>query len=310
MSKISGMPPTDTPPDKAIPVPKPSPPPSLQTLRNWLPLYLNNADKAVDHLSRILSTPSGTDALLLTLCYTSLLTSTVLSSVSTHRLHKTVRNIIEKAISLPPNTTVIIDTATIPTSRLLVTAKRLNALSSLISDFRIFARLWGLIGIWKWGKGVFVDNKESDIIVRRIAELQVIVNIFYQYLENGAYLSSKGIMGWNTEKQNKAWVCSSRFWMAHVGLDFIRLAREYVQRKNRGTEEEKRTDGPHGDLITDAGDKEFWNTWKRQMVVNLAYAPLTVHWSLEKGLVGDFWVGLLGSVAGVAGFRELWKTTR
>lgn len=155
-----------------------------------------------------------------------------------------------------------------------------------------------------------MNNKESDIIVRRIAELQVIVNIFYQYLENGAYLSSKGVMGWNIEKQNKAWVCSSRFWMAHVGLDFIRLAREYVQRKNRGTEEEKRTDRPHGDVITDAGDKEFWNTWKRQMVVNLAYAPLTVHWSLEKGLVGDFWVGLLGSVAGVAGFRELWKTTR
>lgn len=97
--------------------------------------------------------------------------------------------------------------------------------------------------------------------------------------------------------------------MAHVGLDFIRLYHEYVTRKRRGTEEERRMDGPKGDVITDRGESEWRAQWRREMVVNMAYAPLTMHWSLEKGLVDDFWVGLLGSVAGIVRFRELWKNT-
>jgi hypothetical protein len=288
MSEIQRISPSGTSPDKAIPLPTPPTPantPSLQTLRSWLPLYLKKTNRRLEHLNTILSTPSETDTFLLTLCYTSLLTSTVLSSISLRQIHKAALQIIEKAISLPPNTTVIIDTSTIPPSKLLITAQRLKALSDLISDFRIFARLWGLLGIWKWGKST-AENPPEDVVVRRLVYSQVVVNIFYQYLENGAYLSSKGVMGWSSEKQNSAWIWSSRFWMAHVGLDFIRLYREWTLRKKRGSEEER-----------------------REMVVNLAYAPLTVHWSLEKGLVGDFWVGLLGSVAGVAGFGALWKNT-
>lgn len=146
-------------------------------------------------------------------------------------------------------------------------------------------------------------------MVRRVAYSQVTLNIFYQYLENGAYLSSKGVMGWSPESQNKAWVWSSRFWMAHVILDFGRLYREWMLRKQRGTEEERRTDGPKGDVITEKGEEEWRTGWTKEIVVNMAYAPLTVHWSLEKGLVGDFWVGLLGSVAGVAGLGALWRNT-
>ena len=115
-------------------------------------------------------------------------------------------------------------------------------------------------------------------------------------------------MGWSSETQNKAWLWSSRFWMAHVGLDFIRLYHEWVMRKQRSSEEVK-TDVLNGDVIADRGYAEWRAKWTKEMVVNLAYAPLTLHWSLEKGLVGDFWVGLLGSVAGAAGFTALWKNT-
>lgn len=95
--------------------------------------------------------------------------------------------------------------------------------------------------------------------------------------------------------------------MAHVGLDFVRLYRLWNLRKQRGTEEERRTDGPKGDVITERGEEEWRAGWTKEMIVNLAYAPLTVHWSLEKGMLGDVWVGLLGSVAGVAGLEALWR---
>ena len=149
----------------------------------------------------------------------------------------------------------------------------------------------------------------EDVVLRMLAYTQVIVNVFFQILENGAYLSSKGILGWSSEKQNRAWLWSSRFWMAHVGLDFVRLYRVWMLRKQGATEEEKRTDGPKGDVITERGEEVWRKGWIKEVVVNAAWAPLTLHWSLRQGLMGDFWVGVLGSVAGVAGLGTLWSKT-
>jgi len=139
------------------------------------------------------------------------------------------------------------------------------------------------------------------LTAKRIEAAQVVVNVAYQYLENGAYLSSKGVLGWSKEQQGRAWVWSSRYWMMHVGLDFWRLGREWRLRRNKG----KGKVADNG--VTNVGEEEWKARWRREMVVNMAYVPLTIHWSLEEGLVNDFWVGLLGSIAGITGSRELWK---
>jgi hypothetical protein len=304
MSEISAIPAPDTSPKKAIPIPAPPSPPSVEALKSWAPLYLKKTDAAIFRLSKILSTPSGTDTLLSTICYTSLLTSNFLARISVAQIHRFSRQLIEKAISLPPNTTVLIDTSTIPSSRLLIASERLKALSQLISDCRTFSRLWGLIGLWKWGKRVLVDlqdGEDKDWTAKRIEATQVIANIAYQYLENRAYLSSKGILGWSKEQQGKAWLWSSRFWMMHVILDFWRLAREWAIRRNKGKGKEV------DDGVVNQGEQEWRAKWRREMVTNMAWAPLTVHWGLEKGLVSEFWVGVLGSIAGITGTRELWK---
>lgn len=49
--------------------------------------------------------------------------------------------------------------------------------------------------------------------------------------------------------------------------------------------------------------------WWRDVTVNSAYAPMTVHWSLEEGLLGETWIGALGLLAGLVGFRQAWKET-
>jgi hypothetical protein len=134
-----------------------------------------------------------------------------------------------------------------------------------------------------------------------VSYAQVVVNIAYQFLENYAYLSSKGVLGWSSEKQNRAYVWSSRFWVAHVGLDFVRLFHENIMRRN------KKGKGKEG--VEDLAETAWRMKWRKEIVVNMAWAPLTAHWSLEQGLVSDFWVGLLGSVAGITGLRELWKNT-
>ncbi|RKF81392.1 Uncharacterized protein C1F12.04c [Golovinomyces cichoracearum] len=253
--------------------------------------YLKKTDQIISHLSDILSTPSGTDTLLLTICYTSLLSSTILTSISLARLRNTARLLIKKVLTLPPETTVLLTTTTIPTSRLLKLSVRLKALSSLISDVRIFARLWGLLGIWRWGKAVLVEKRDDDTILRQAKSVQVLANIAYQYLENYAYLSGKGILGLSKEKQAKAWTWSSRFWAMHVMLELVCLWRKKVLQEEKGKD---KTEDESSD-------------WNRQILVNIAYAPLTVHWSMERGLVSEFWVGLLGSIVGAIKTHQVWN---
>lgn len=158
-------------------------------------------------------------------------------------------------------------------------------------------RLWGLVSIYNWGKRIY-NSPPGDVLIRRIVYTQVASNIAFQCLENGAYLASKGVLGWSKEKQARAWIWSSRFWVLHVGLDFVRLWREARLRSSKGKAKEGSDE-----------ENEWVAKWRREMVVNAAWAPLTLHWSLEEGFASDLWVGVLGSVAGLAGFRELWRTT-
>lgn len=47
-----------------------------------------------------------------------------------------------------------------------------------------------------------------------------------------------------------------------------------------------------------------------ELWVNLGYLPLTIHWSCPNGIFNNqFWVGLFGTIAAVAGFRPGWKAT-
>lgn len=262
-------------PSTPPPPPAAKPPPSVQCLASWLPLYLTRTDRLVAHLQRLLSTPSGTDTTLMALGYSSLAASSLLSLLP----------LLARARALP------------------TLSRRLAALSALIADVRIFARLWGLLGIWRWGKSVLVDAPPADATQRAIARAQVLVNVLYQGLENGAYLSSKGALGWSAERQNWAWLWSSRFWAAHVGLEFLRLA--YEASVGRGKKGEKAVETAEEKAV----EKTRLETWRRELVVNLAYAPLTLHWSVDGGLISPLVVGVLGSVVGAINVPRLWRAT-
>jgi hypothetical protein len=271
-----------------------------------------------------MSTPSGIDQVLMLIGYSSLATAAALTSVTRARLYAAAMKVLKAAEELPAGTTVLVDASGLSAPRVLRVARSLEALSALISDFRISARLWGLLGMWTWGSSV-LRAPPADPVVKAITYTQVIVNTIYQVLENGAYLSSKGVMGWSSEKQNKAWLWSSRCWAAHVGLEFIRLAHELrIEKKpKKGTWKEKLAPGTmvkgekaaedaveQGILIKDAVERKARSQrWRREVAVNAAYAPLTVHWSLENGLINSATVGVLGSIVGVINVTKLWRAT-
>ena len=165
-------------------------------------------------------------------------------------------------------------------------------------------RLWGLLGIWVWVKGLY-DAPPQDGLLRTVAWAQVWVNVLYQGLENGAYLASHRVVLWPDEKINRWYLWSSRFWMAHVGLEFGRLGREWVLRKRVA----EARGGKAEEVEVKMERLQVEGRWWRDVVVNAAYAPLTVHWSVEGGVLGEGVVGGLGMVAGWVGLRELWRET-
>jgi len=148
-------------------------------------------------------------------------------------------------------------------------------------------------------------------VLRALAWGMVGVDAAYQGLENAVYLGEHGVVRVGRERRDRWGLWSVRFWLAHVVLDCGRLGWEWVVWGRGGQEEREvgeKEEGKEGKVerVDRVRDGERW--W-REVCVNAAYAPLTVHWSLERGCVSESWVGFLGLVAGAVGLREVWAET-
>jgi hypothetical protein len=313
---------------------KPSPPPqhlsNAQKLRFLLLARLkytaHKTDRTLLRIAKLLSTPSGTDVLLCTTSYTLTLLRALLSRILERRLASVATAIASKAddILLPGETLV----ATLPTSSSTQLIAQVvgssKVVADTIADYRIFVRLWGVLGLYTWARATYQDELPADATpkqktIRGLTWAAIASCVGFQVLENGAYLSSKGALttaSWTGDKgkarENQWWLWSSRFWAVYVGVELVRLG------VARGWKEEKRVESNNG-----GGEKEDkireeerakqeklekWLWWK-DLASNMAYAPMTVHWSLEQGLLSDWGVGACGIVAGGALLADAWRKT-
>ncbi|KAF1944730.1 hypothetical protein EJ02DRAFT_77202 [Clathrospora elynae] len=319
----------------SIPDKTPYPPPNptlLQKLRFILLKHLASAAHSTDRnlvrLSKLLSTPSGTDALLCTISYTLTLLRTLLSRLLERKLAKIATDIAEKAdgILLPGETLI----ATLPTpasTKLIAQAVGSSkALADIIGDYRIFVRLWGMVGMYTWARSTYrdplpVDASRKDKVLRSLTWAAIASCVGFQVLENGAYLSSKGVLttaSWTGDvgkaREDRWWLWSSRFWAAYVGVELVRLGvMRYYTSPPPTQMEEFGGDGEKEDKIRkeETLRKEQlgnWLWWK-DLASNVAYAPMTFHWSMEQGLLSDWGVGACGIVAGGALLADAWRTT-
>ena len=149
----------------------------------------------------------------------------------------------------------------------------------------------------------------------------------YQGLENGAYLAGKGVLGWKKERIEKAWIWSGRAWCAYVALELARLGYEWGELKGQDLGRQRRKNGElrgandegemvekgelelRMDKVEDDGLKERWGKWYREVGVNVAYAPMTVHYSLENGVLSEGAIAGLGAVVGALSIGQAWKET-
>lgn len=183
----------------------------------------------------------------------------------------------------------------------------------------------GLVSAWAWGSDT-VRSPPKDRVLRAIAFLQVFTYALYQSLENLAYLASKGIAGkrlvdrWGGVGAWYLW--STRAWLGHVVLDFIKLGREHALRLSMTKAQQARsvmTNTVADEMTTmlDSAKEDEEEArrlevrrWRKSLVNNLIWAPLYVHWSLEDGIgVPDSLTGLIGLIAGAWGLHDSWRAT-
>jgi len=230
-----------------------------------LPPALLRPSPLLTRLCKWLSTLAGTDQLMMLIQYTLDIVTHHLDHNTFERLRVILASHFHVLTSFPSK---------VPISPSLLST-RLKTLSAKISDTRILLRLHGIFSAYQFLISTYT-TPSSNPTIAKIAKIQAYSNLLYYPLENAAYLASHSILPIDKTTETALWLWSCRFWGAYVVLDILRL------HKQRDEYTDKRK-------------------WWAEMIQNLAYAPLTIHWSLEKGLgLRDVDVGYLGVVAGIA----------
>lgn len=263
-----------------------------------------NLDAFLTHLHRCLQTPAGIDTVLLFVGYSSHLTASLIESLASSPLRQHVLRILAVAPQLASKL------GAAPTPSVQGTVESLRAISALLTEARTFMRLWGLLGMYTGAKRLIAREMAlrrdpsaaaagHNNVDRVVAWTQLALGVTFQALENAAYLAQKKVLHLSPATQMKAIVWSTRFWAASVGVELGKLLVEKVRRENaaRATGEDEKAV---------AAWREQWNS---AFLRNLAWAPLTVHWSLEKGLLNEMMIGALATIPGVISMSKLWKET-
>ena len=155
----------------------------------------------------------------------------------------------------------------------------------------------------------------------------------FQALENLAFLGDKGVVGVSEGGRARAWRWSARAWGVFVGCEIGRLGLEWGNRRGVvgvGGREKKEVgvegEGLAGegggsrekglDMVYGKGEselreekmerEEWWRRWKRDVGVNLAYAPMTVHYGTD-GFMGEGTIAALGVVVAWMSFGDAWR---
>ncbi|KAI8980027.1 hypothetical protein BD414DRAFT_420869 [Trametes punicea] len=212
---------------------------------------------------------------------------------------------------------------------LSTSAERLAKLGSIISDARMLFRIWGLLPIFQWMIAM-ERNPAPTRKLRTIERLQGWSMLAYYPLEHLYYLLSHSIISDKLTlpsitafipfvrtrpndkhiplKLSTLGLWSTRFWAAYVVLQLAHLREDGRLLRMRERTLSKTKTG------ASVAEKEEISRRKKaltnELIVNLAYLPLTIHWSTEKGIFeNDVWLNVCGLIAGIASWRSGWEAT-
>ncbi|KAM0722502.1 hypothetical protein Q7P37_001943 [Cladosporium fusiforme] len=243
----------------------------------------------INHLTQTLSTQTGLDATLATICYTSLFLSTQLP--------------LKKPIPTPTPT----KTTPLTPSPLTPALKNLY---SAVEEQRIFSRLFGLFPLYTSLHAAWT-TPHRDPIVKTLLYASLVTGTGFQVLENVALLTQKGVLSGRKfrEWEGWCWLVSNRFWLAQLLLETVRLARvrQLKWREELGAEAVRDEKGDGAGLSIQSAELE--KKWWRELYVTVTSIPLAIHWSFEEesSPVSEVLFAACGMASGVVALRDAWE---
>ncbi|KAK7690443.1 hypothetical protein QCA50_005541 [Cerrena zonata] len=208
-------------------------------------------------------------------------------------------------------------------------APRLAKVASLIGDARMLNNIWGLLPIFRW----LISLERNPPPTRKlltIERLQGWAMLGYYPLEHLYYLVSHSVIPSefslpslgsllpfsSSESKGRSISLdagvlsrtSTRLWALYVFLQLAHLRED--QRLLTMTQRSLGRSKTPAALAEREELRKRWDAFWSEVVVNVSYVPLTIHWSLEKGLFeNEAWTGIFGLVAALASWRLGWKAT-
>ncbi|KAJ3065444.1 hypothetical protein HDU98_011200 [Podochytrium sp. JEL0797] len=167
-------------------------------------------------------------------------------------------------------------------------AARLANLAAPVSDTRVLLRYSGLFSLVQWI--LFSErNPPPTPFLRVIYRLQNLANLCYYPLEHVYYLAAHKVMLY--------------FLQLHQEHRLLTLRQLHLTQRQRSAAEPKQV------LLAEQASIDS----ERQglavnAVINAAYFPMTLHWSVEESVFPEMGVAVCGSVAAVAQVYSAWKS--
>ncbi|KAH8170704.1 peroxin 11C [Sarocladium implicatum] len=276
-----------------------------------LPSVPSRSHAFLSHLHRVVQSRGGNDITLLWLTYTSHLSADLLSLLANPVAHLPAPLLTSKAARpLLLLSRLLLKPGTLPAAVTLQLAARLKAFAVTLSEVRIFARLWGLLGIY-FGAKAAIDKRKAQIAADPAAAnspearfdsyvniAQLVTLVAYQALENVAYLSARKVIPLSPYLTGRLGKWSVRSWMVYIGLELGKLLVDrarHVPKRAYDAESVKE-------------EKEWQKNWSRDFLRTLAWAPLTVNWSLEQPVLPSLAVSAFAFYPAMGMMKDLWQS--
>ncbi|EME47546.1 hypothetical protein DOTSEDRAFT_123973 [Dothistroma septosporum NZE10] len=283
--------------------------PSIQHLKLIVSAAGGRSDVLISHLTRLLNTHKGLTACLTTLYYTMMFVHSRLTRILEMRYEKMALSIASKASAsgaLVPGE-IMVAHIEAPQLRLTQWCAGVKSLGDATEDVRLFLRLFGLLGVYKWAKETYA-KQHRDPAIKMLLWARIGACLSFQVCENLAYLVRRGVLQGERATANRAkwWAWRGRFWVAEVVLELLRLARVRQLRYNEEFGAEK---VEHDVTVKSEKLKDKW--WS-DLYACVGWALPGIHFSFldeEQSGVTEAWMGASGMVPGVIGLIEAWQET-
>lgn len=263
----------------------------------------SNVDAFLAHLHRCTRSRGGTDVVLLFLTYTARLTGAVLDSLSRSALRHSARKLIALFYQLPASSSVILAEAPAPplAALALKLSARLQAFVAMMGEWRTMNRMWGVMGMYFAAKDLLSRTRAAKAQGKPVDRFNTVMEgamtaslMSYHVLEAMTWLSYKNILKWSPKAQARMSAISVKSWAAYVAMDITKML---VERSRRVKSEDEKE------------NKEWTRKWNTDFLRTLAWAPLTVHWSLPGGLLPEIAVASLAAYPSIGYMKDLWQST-